>query len=92
MIVLLSYKETYSTFLELSRQIQVSGHEVCAYYARDIQQWFDAWRIYTLKHRKSGKKDHLTTAHRCENMMCASVYEFNLYFEKVFSKLPTNNN
>lgn len=91
-LTLLAYKETYSTFIELSHKIQLGGHDVCAYYARTIQAWFDGWRIYTLKYRQFQKRDHLKSAEKCENMMSDCVYEFNLYFEKVFSKLPTNNN
>lgn len=88
----MAYKETYSTFSDLSHRIQLGGHDVCAYYAKTIQAWFDAWRVYTLRYRKYKKRAHLESAEKCENMMSDYVYEFNLYFEKVFSKLPNNNN
>lgn len=86
------YRETYSTFIDLSHLIQLGGDDVCAYYAKTIQAWFDGWRAYTLKYRQYQKKEHLKNAERCENMMSDYMYDFNLYFEKVFSKLPTNNN
>lgn len=68
-----------------------SDNEIVTHYVTDIVQWFDSWRVYSIKFKANPSIYHHTAMVKSEALMDDSVYELRFYSSVVLVKKEAAN-